>query len=66
MKCSTAVLFLLIFSYSFSQSKPFCFAFVSDTHIGSPNGGAKEDIRRTVADMNSMKQTIEFVGITEI
>ena len=46
-----------------AQWKPFRFAFLSDTHIGSPNGGAEEDLRRTVADINAMKD-IAFVVIT--
>lgn len=46
-----------------AQTKPFRFAFISDTHIGSPNGGAEEDLRRTVADINSMND-ISFVVIT--
>ena len=46
-----------------TQIKPFKFAFISDTHIGSPNGGAEEDLRRTVADINQMKD-IAFVVIT--
>lgn len=48
---------------SSAQHKPFRFAFISDTHIGSPNGGAEEDLRRTVRDINSMKD-IAFVVIT--
>ena len=47
----------------YAQDKPFRFAFISDTHIGSPNGGAEEDLRRTVADINS-QQGIDFVVIT--
>ncbi len=46
-----------------AQWKPFRFAFLSDTHIGSPNGGAEEDLRRTVADINQMTD-IAFVVIT--
>jgi predicted MPP superfamily phosphohydrolase len=46
-----------------AQWKPFRFAFISDTHIGSPNGGAEEDLRRTVADINQM-EGIDFVVIT--
>lgn len=46
-----------------AQWKPFRFAFISDTHIGSPNGGAEEDLRRTVADINQMTG-IDFVVIT--
>ncbi|MDE3252929.1 MAG: PQQ-binding-like beta-propeller repeat protein [Bacteroidota bacterium] len=46
-----------------AQWKPFRFAFLSDTHIGSPNGAAEEDLRRTVADINQMTD-IAFVIIT--
>ncbi|MEO5783430.1 MAG: PQQ-binding-like beta-propeller repeat protein, partial [Ginsengibacter sp.] len=59
------LLFLsIIFSAaSFAQIKPFRFAFISDTHIGSPDGKAEEDLRRTVNDVNS-KNDIDFVVIT--
>jgi outer membrane protein assembly factor BamB/predicted phosphodiesterase len=59
------IFFLAIcsFTISYGQSRPFRFAFISDTHIGSPNGGAEEDLRRTVADINSMSD-IAFVVIT--
>ena len=43
--------------------KPFRFAFISDTHIGSPNGAAEEDLRRTVRDINGMTD-IAFVVLT--
>src|SRR5215211_3639395 len=46
-----------------AQIKPFRFAFISDTHIGSPNGLAEEDLRRTVRDINAMND-IAFVVIT--
>ena len=46
-----------------AQWKPFRFAFISDTHIGSPNGNAEEDLRRTVKDINNMDD-ISFVVIT--
>ena len=46
-----------------AQTKPFRFAFVTDTHIGSPSGAAEEDLRRTVADINAMTD-IDFVVIT--
>ena len=46
-----------------AQSTPFRFAFISDTHIGSPNGSAEEDLRRTVADINAM-DNVSFVVIT--
>ncbi|NTS42824.1 PQQ-binding-like beta-propeller repeat protein [Flavisolibacter sp. BT320] len=47
----------------FAQKKPFRFAFISDTHIGSPNGGADEDLRHTVADINTMTD-VDFVVLT--
>jgi len=60
------VLFFTIVVTCFSvaaQTKPFRFAFISDTHIGSPDGAAEEDLRRTVADINQLKN-IAFVVIT--
>ena len=63
MKFFLSAFFLIFFFVSFPQTKPFRFAFISDTHIGSPNGGAEEDLRRTVTDINSMKD-ISFVIIT--
>jgi outer membrane protein assembly factor BamB/predicted phosphodiesterase len=58
------VVSLLIISVSVhAQFKTFRFAFVSDTHIGSPDGKAEEDLRRTVADINQMTD-ITFVVIT--
>jgi len=54
---------LLLALNTFAQTKPFRFAFISDTHIGSPNGGAEEDLRRTVADINTMKD-VAFVVVT--
>lgn len=49
--------------FSYAQFKPFRFAFISDTHIGSPDGKAEEDLHRTVDDINQMKD-IAFVVIT--
>src|SRR5580765_7061854 len=46
-----------------AQFKVFRFAFLSDTHIGSPDGKAEEDLKRTVADINQMTD-IAFVVIT--
>ena len=46
-----------------AQTTPFRFAFISDTHIGSPNGAAEEDLRRTIADINSLPD-IAFVVLT--
>lgn len=59
----------LIFSLLFfvliagAQMKSFRFAFLSDTHIGSPDGKAEDDLRRTVDDINQMTD-IAFVVIT--
>ena len=57
--------FLLIVSVAavHAQIKVFRFAFLSDTHIGSPDGKAEEDLRRTVADINQMTD-IAFVVLT--
>lgn len=63
MKLIPFVAFLFLSVFAFSQTKPFRFAFVSDTHIGSPNGGAEEDLRRTVADINTL-HNIAFVVLT--
>ena len=57
--------FLLLFAIitGKGQITNFRFAFISDTHIGSPNGAAEEDLRRTVNDINTMKD-IAFVVLT--
>lgn len=47
----------------FSQSAAVRFIHISDTHIGSPNGSAEEDLRRTVIDINR-RTDIAFVVIT--
>lgn len=57
------IIALFVSTHSYSQTKSFRFAFISDTHIGSPNGGAEEDLRRTVADINSLKG-VDFVVLT--
>ena len=63
MKRLLLLSFLFISLTSHAQTKPFRFAFISDTHIGSSSGAAEEDLRRTVADINSMSD-IAFVVIT--
>jgi len=64
MKKILLILYFVIFSaVSFTQTKPFRFAFLSDTHIGTPNGNPDEDLRRTVNDINKMND-IDFVVIT--
>lgn len=59
----TVLVFLLFVVAGQSQIKAFRFAFISDTHIGSPNGSAEEDLRRTVRDINQMND-IAFVVLT--
>lgn len=54
---------LLVSLHAIAQKKSFRFAFISDTHIGSPNGGAEEDLRRTVADINALKE-VDFAVLT--
>ncbi|HEX2628674.1 MAG TPA: PQQ-binding-like beta-propeller repeat protein, partial [Chitinophagaceae bacterium] len=63
MKQLLLSIFLLCACTLFAQQKSFRFAFISDTHIGSPNGAAEEDLRRTIRDINSMKD-VAFVVIT--
>lgn len=63
MKYLLSLAIIFISFYTTAQTKAFRFAFISDTHIGSPNGGAEEDLRRTVADINSMND-IAFVVVT--
>ncbi len=60
--CLLLLLFFVVGSLS-AQWKPFRFAFLSDTHIGSPDGVAEEDLKRSIADINAMKD-IAFVVIT--
>ncbi len=57
------LLIILSGHFSDAQFNPFRFAFISDTHIGSPDGKAEEDLRRTVADINQMTD-IAFVVLT--
>lgn len=58
------LLFGILFFFSLVlQSQEFKFAFVTDTHIGSPNGIAEEDLQRTVDDINSLKD-LDFVLLT--
>lgn len=55
--------FFLLCQLLLAQTTPFRFAFISDTHIGSPSGLAEEDLRRTVADINSIPD-VDFVIIS--
>ena len=65
MRFATAMLLLEFFLSSTltAQVKPFRLAFISDTHIGSPDGKAEEDLERTISDINQQKN-IELVVIT--
>ena len=64
MKRSLVIISIFLIPYfALAQHKPFRFAFISDTHIGSPNGSAEEDLRRTVRDINAMKD-VAFVVLT--
>ncbi len=63
MKHIVALLFTCLTLLSHAQIKPFHFAFISDTHIGSPDGNAERDLRHTVADINQMTN-LDFVVIT--
>src|SRR5258705_12128047 len=64
MKKIVLALFLLVgVLVTKAQHKPFRFAFLSDTHIGSRNGSSEEDLRRSVRDINAM-ENIAFVIIT--
>jgi outer membrane protein assembly factor BamB/predicted phosphodiesterase len=63
MKLLLCVCLLILASGLSAQTAPFRFAFLSDTHIGSPNGAAEEDLRRTVADINTFKD-LDFVVLT--
>jgi outer membrane protein assembly factor BamB/predicted phosphodiesterase len=56
------VCFVLSFD-SYSQIRPFRFAFLSDTHISAPGGPPEIDLRRTVRDINKMDD-IAFVVLT--
>lgn len=48
---------------SAAQIKPFNFAFVSDTHISTPDGIPAQDLQRTVADINK-RTDIDFAVFT--
>jgi outer membrane protein assembly factor BamB/predicted phosphodiesterase len=63
MKALLLSCLLLCATFVHAQTKSFRFAFITDTHIGSPNGTAEEDLRRTVADINSLSD-IAFVVVT--
>lgn len=61
MKKLLALLLVMQFGNVFGQN--FKFAFVTDTHIGSPNGAAEEDLERTITDING-QEGLDFVLLT--
>jgi len=63
MKNFACCLLLLLYLSAQSQRAPFRFAFVTDTHIGSPDGVAEEDLRRTIRDINAQSD-LAFVLLT--
>lgn len=48
----------MIFAFNFLNAQTFKFAHVTDTHVGGATG--EEDLRRTVKDLNTLKD-IDFV-----
>jgi 3',5'-cyclic AMP phosphodiesterase CpdA len=60
MKHPILLLFAILLSLSV-KAQNFKYAFVTDTHVGSSTG--EEDLNRTVADLNGLKD-IDFVIIT--
>jgi outer membrane protein assembly factor BamB len=62
-KLTLAITLVFIALNSHAQHQPFRFAFISDTHIGSPNGSSEADLRRTVRDINGMDD-VAFVVLT--
>jgi FOG: WD40-like repeat len=62
-QCLFVLLLLAATCAAKAQIKSFRFIHISDTHIGSPNGSAEEDLRRTVHDINQMND-VAFVIIT--
>ena len=63
IKSFLCLFFVFISTAIVAQHKNFKFAFLSDTHIGSPNGSSEEDLRRTITDINA-RNDIDFVVIT--
>lgn len=63
IRAHLSIIALLLCIGGWAQSVPFRFAFVTDTHIGSPNGSPEEDLRRTVRDINQQTD-LAFVLVT--
>lgn len=62
-KMILSIIICLLWQLGNGQIKPFRFAFISDTHIGSPDGKAEEDLQRTVQDINK-RNDLDFVVLT--
>lgn len=63
-KILTLVAIIAFYNASFTQTTAFRFVLLTDTHIGSPNGSAEEDLRRTVRDINNQRNEIAFVIVS--
>ena len=54
---------LLVMQIGGVYGQNFKFAFVTDTHIGSPSGAAEEDLEKTITDING-QEGLDFVLLT--
>jgi outer membrane protein assembly factor BamB/predicted phosphodiesterase len=63
LKKFLCLLLLFVAADAFPQITPFRFAFISDTHISTPNANPDVDLRRTVRDINKMDK-IAFAVLT--
>jgi outer membrane protein assembly factor BamB len=61
LRCLFAAILFVLTSTGRTAPVHFCFAFLSDTHVGSSTG--EEDLRATVQDINSMTG-LSFVVIS--
>ncbi|UZJ65830.1 metallophosphoesterase [Sphingobacterium sp. KU25419] len=58
IKRTYSIICMLIFAFNILNAQSFKFAHVTDTHVGGATG--EEDLRRTVKDLNTLKN-IDFV-----
>lgn len=58
IKRTYTIICIMIFAFNFLNAQTFKFAHVTDTHVGGATG--EEDLRRTVKDLNTLKD-IDFV-----
>lgn len=58
IKRTYTIICIMIFAFNFLHGQTFKFAHVTDTHVGGATG--EEDLRRTVKDLNTLKD-IDFV-----